>query len=522
MKVVSPEQMSEIEGRAIDERGIPGELLMERAGRAVADGVCELAGLAGVARPSVLVVAGKGNNAGDAFVAARILAGRDARAGVWLAGETGKVRGDARTHLEKMLAAGVRMRQMPLEQDWSDAGALDERWDIVVDGLLGTGLRGIPEGAVAGAIALVNRLSKRSLVVAVDVPSGLDAGTGRPGGDQAVVADLTVTMGFPKRGLLTPTGIEYTGSLRVADIGIPADLADHIKNAMELIDAGEVSLLFKRRPRCSHKGSFGHVLIVGGSAGYGGAVAMAAKGALRSGAGLVTVFTPRSVAAGVAASVQEAMVHGVKETDSGALSSDFWLSAGKDPDDFDSILVGPGMGVHDECRRVVTDLLRRCRVPLVLDADALNVQKSGERLIPLASCPVTISPHPGELARFMAVDTAAIQADRLKAALDAAEVANATVVLKGSGTIVAERDKVPVVNMTGNPGMATGGSGDVLAGVIAGLLGQGLCPFDAARAAVYIHGRAGDRAAWRWSQAGLVAGDVIGEIPFVMKELCGR
>lgn len=521
MKIVSSEQIRDIDRHAIHDCGISGDVLMERAGCAVADNVCGLSRLAGFARPSILGIAGKGNNAGDVFAAARILAASGVDLEVWLAGDAGKIGGDARTHMERMLAAGVTMRQMPEEQDWLNSDVFARHWDIVIDGLLGTGLHGTVKDVMAGAIALVNRLSRRSLIVAVDVPSGLDADTGVPR-NEAVLADMTVTMAFPKQGLITSTGIEYTGSLVVADIGLPAHSADHIDSSLELIEDGEIRSLFKRRPRHAHKGVFGHVLVIGGSEGFGGAVAMAARAALRAGAGLVSVFTPRSVAGVVAASVQEAMVHGTKETSAGTLSSYFWPLEGRDLSMFDAVLVGPGMGTNGECRKVVIEILRSCTVPLVLDADALNVQKEADKLIPSAACAVTITPHPGELARFMAEPADAIQANRVKAALDAAAATNATVVLKGAGTIVAERAKTPFVNMNGNPGMATGGSGDVLAGVIAGLLGQGFSPFDASRAAVYIHGRAGDRAAWRLSQTGIVAGDLIQEIPFVMKELCGR
>ncbi|MEI6970613.1 MAG: NAD(P)H-hydrate dehydratase [bacterium] len=523
MKVVSPAQMKEMDERTMRECGVPGEMLMERAGGAVADAVCELVDLGRISRPSVFVAAGKGNNAGDAFVAARVLAARGIRVDVWLAAEAGSVGGDARTHMDRMLAAGVRMREMHRERDWSCTTAPDAGWNVVVDGLLGTGLRGGVHGTMAGAIAMINRLSERCLVVAIDVPSGLDADTGVVSGD-AVLADLTVTMGFAKRGMLTPAGKEHTGSLMVADIGIPSAFADSISGGVELIVFEEVRQLFKRRRRDAHKGSFGHVLVVGGSAGYSGAAAMAAQGALRSGAGLVSVITPRSVAAQVAANAQEAMVHPAKETEAGTLSSDFMVASGRGRslEGFDAVLVGPGMGTHDECRKVVVDLLRRCRVPLVLDADALNVQKKSDNLIPAANCPVVMTPHAGELARFMADETRSVEANKVEAALGAAAVTSAIVVLKGAGTVVAGNGRTPHVNMTGNPGMATGGTGDVLAGIIVGLLGQGFAPFEAARAAVYIHGRAGDVAAWRLSQAGMLAGDVIREIPFVMRGLCGR
>jgi len=220
--------------------------------------------------------------------------------------------------------------------------------------------------------------------------------------------------------------------------------------------------------------------------------------------------------------VQEAMVHAGEETSSGTFRLNFWPAGMEELRPFDAILIGPGMGTQNDCRIAVMDIIRRCKVPLVLDADALNVHKKRDRLIPTAMCPVTITPHPGELALFMGEEVSDIQANRLSASQRAVEAVKATVVLKGAGTIVAGPGKTPAMNMTGNPGMASGGSGDVLAGIIVGLLGQGLSPFDASRAGVYIHGRAGDMAAWRLSQAGMLAGDIITGIPLVMRELCGR
>jgi NAD(P)H-hydrate epimerase len=521
MKVISAEQMRGLEGRAIAECGISGESLMERAGRGVADSVSELARISGVARPKVLLAAGKGNNGGDAFVAARILVEQGIEVEVWLAGTSDQISGDAKTQMDKMSESGVRMRQMPLESDWDGISAIDMHWDIVVDGLIGTGLKGAVKGLTASAIAFVNRASRRSLVMAIDLPSGLNADIQETVGE-AVHADLTVTMGLPKHGLLTASGIECVGSLKVVDLGISPAFLQHLECPLELIVAEEVGALFRRRPRNAHKGSFGHVLIIGGSAGRSGAIVMAAQAALRSGVGLVSVVTPRSVWSNVAASMKEAMVFAGEETTSGVLTPDFWPDGVKDLKAFDAVLVGPGMGTQDECRLVVMDIIRRCKVPLVLDADALNVHKRRDRLIPTATCAVIMTPHPGELARFMAEDVAGIQSDRLGACRRAVEATKATVVLKGAGTLVAASGEKPAVNMTGNPGMAKGGSGDILAGIIVGLLGQGLAPFAASRAGVYIQGRAGDRAALRLSQAGMLASDIIDDIPFVMRELCGR
>jgi len=521
MKVISAAQMRDIDARMIREYGVSGEALMERAGCSVANCVRDLARSQNIANPSVLFVAGKGNNGGDAFVAARILAGCGATVELWLATEAAQVAGYARTYMDQAVAAGIPVKEMPSEKDWDDAIDGCVRRDVIVDGLLGTGFKGPVHGVIRHAIMVINYMSARSLVVAIDIPSGLDADSGMPH-DEAVVADVTVTMGLPKHGLVSRSGVEYTGSLLVAEIGIPPSLIEELPWEAELVEASGVSALFMRRPRESHKGSYGHLLIAGGSAGYSGAVIMAAKGALRSGVGLVTAFVPHSISSVVAAGVQEAMVRGMAEGNAGVLSSGALLSVLENVEKFDAILVGPGMGTDDQCRLLVLDLIRRCRTPLVIDADALNVQKVREHILPAAACPVVITPHPGELARFLGSEVETIQADRLRIARETAETTNTTVLLKGAGSVIAEAGRIPAINMSGNPGMATGGTGDVLAGVVGGLLAQGLGPFDAACAAAYLHGRAGDRAAWRLSQAGMVAGDVIDGLPSAFREVCGR
>ncbi|MDD4870839.1 MAG: NAD(P)H-hydrate dehydratase [Kiritimatiellae bacterium] len=521
MKVVTSAQMRELDNRMIKEFGVPGEVLMERAGTGVADIVHCLARVSGYAKPFVHLFAGRGNNGGDAFVAARCLKEQDVDVDVWLAGAAEELGGDALKHLNKMKSAGISLKELPTIEDWENIPASYRGTDIVVDGILGTGITGPARGPAARAIQYINALSERSLVVSIDVPSGLNSDTGKAEGG-AVRADVTVTMGLPKTGLLEPCAIDFVGTLEVVDLGIPDELIACIGTNKELITPEDLRKVMKRRPRDSHKGVFGHLLIIGGAAGYSGAVALAAKAAVRSGVGLVTVLVPESIAPIVAGIVPEAMVHGVVETKEGSLSSICLRKWGKNIKDFSTVLVGPGMTIHEQTRFLVDMILKESSQPLVLDADALNVYTKQAKLFCNTSCPVIITPHPGELAKLMGCSVADVQSDRFGMALCAASVTGATVVLKGAGTIIAQKGLPLNVNMTGNPGMATGGMGDVLAGLISGLVAQGLIPFDAARVAVYLHGRAGDNVAWQSSQSGITAVDIIEELPGVFRELTAR
>ncbi len=523
MKLVTTAQMRQLDRRTMDELGVPGERLMERAGEGVARVVLRLSEVSGRAASCVQVLAGKGSNGGDAFVCARHLHSLGLDVSVWLAGSLAEVKGDARTHLERMKEAGLSVRELPSVKDWDRALAAGPCGDILVDGLLGTGTVGPAQGAVASAIRCINAWAQEALVVAIDLPSGLNADTGAAEGE-AVRADVTVTMGLPKKGFVVPAALDYVGSVEVVDIGIPSEFIKPLmmEEDKELITLSDLRPLMPRRARLMHKGSFGHVLVVGGARGYAGAIAMAAKAALRSGAGLVSVLTPKCVADVVAGASLESMVIAGDETDRGSLSYGFWEGWSKKIDRYDAVLVGPGLTCHDQSFQLVRSIIRDCRRPLVLDADAISVLEGQGHWIEKAHCPVVITPHPGELARLMATTVEAIQSDRSASAITASKKTGAIVVLKGAGTLVARENEPLRINLTGNPGMATGGTGDVLAGLLAGLLGQGQDPFEASCAAVYLHGRAGDRAALRKSQAGLIAGDVIEELPYVLRELNGR
>ena len=522
MRFVTCEQMRALERRAILDLALPGALLMGRAGYATARAAWLMLGDVANGRRTVTVLAGGGNNGGDGFGAARHLTVWGAKVRVLVAGERAGISGDALTHLERMTAVGLRPEFLPDPEDWVELGRQPCDADLVVDALLGTGAAGAPRGAVASAIRVAAGMAEHALVLAVDVPSGLDADTGAAQGE-AVQADLTVTFGRPKTGMARPEAWAFTGSVLVEDIGISGELGSDLESWPEMVCPLDFRDAFPARKRCAHKGDFGRVCVIAGAAGFAGAAAMAARAAARAGAGLVFVLAPRSVAPTIAALVPEAMVHGIDETPDKTpafhgVESRLGLVA-----DSDAVLVGPGMTPHEETRMIVDRLLGLLKdKPLVVDADGLNVHAGQLEAFAKSGARVFLTPHPGELARLTGKSVGAIQGDRPRAARDAADCGRCIVVLKGAGTLVASPLRVPRLNLTGNPGMATGGSGDVLAGLLAGLSAQTADMQAAAEMAVWCHGHAGDRLAWKGSQAGLIAPDLLEIMPEILRGVMSR
>ncbi len=495
MKLVSAEEMRELDRRTI-ESGIPGEELMYTAGEGLADAIKTLAGNHQLVDSPVLFVAGPGNNGGDAFVAAQLLYEEGWPVECWLAAPEQKVKGDALLFFKKMKKAGVPFQSLETSEHWTFAAASGTDAEILVDGLLGTGVSGEPRGVIADAAAFIDAQADRALVVAIDMPSAM-----------AVRADLTVTMGLPKIGSVDSEHFDCVGNIEVVDIGIPPEFLDEVEGdkTLELIHASDLAPLFPRRPRTAHKGEYGHVLCIGGSKGFSGAVTMASKAAVRSGAGLVTAFVPESIHALVAPAVPEVMVH-----------------ASMPEGNWSAIVAGPGMGRSATTREQVMHLLENPAVPVVLDADAVTVMADHLDDLVNAECPLILTPHPGEFAALFGLKVDDVQEDRFGMVRMAADKLGATVVLKGAGTLVAAPGVPVAVNMTGNPGMASGGSGDVLAGLIAGLAAQGLAPYQAACAGVWLHGKAGDLAAAEKSQASMTATDLIEKLPEAFREISCR
>lgn len=504
MRLVGSAEMREIDRTAIEVFGIPSLTLMDRAGRAVAEAALELASPKG----RVVVVCGAGNNGGDGYVAARLLrgAGRDARVLSLVPPE--RLSPDARAVREQAQRAGVA-----IDEAGELAGVEAGVGDVVVDAIFGTGLARPPEGAFAGAIALVEAARVAGArVLAVDVPSGLSADTGRPLG-ACVRADRTVTFGFQKRGLVLFPGAAYAGETAVADIGIPPEAARRVPPACELLAGAEARLLVAPRARDAHKGDAGRLLVVAGSPGKTGAAHLALTGALRGGAGLVTLAARAEVLPYALAGRPEAM--------SAALAGEGPLARGDLQAllalarEADALVIGPGIPRGAETAELLLALLARARRPAVLDADALNALAGAADGLAELGVPLLLTPHPGEMARLCGTSVEEVQADRIGVAAAKARAWGATVVLKGAGTVVADPEGPPAIVPTGNPGLASGGTGDVLAGLCGALLAGGLPPPAAGRVGAYVHGRAGDLVAARVGERGLVAGDLgeaIGEV----------
>lgn len=520
MKTVRAAAMRELDRRATHDLGIPAEVLMDRSGLGVAHHVLRLRRLASCDEQPVVLVAGRGNNGGDAFAAAFHLTKWRIPVRVLLAGRAGAVSETAAFHLRALVGCGVEVEERPDSPDWRLEPCRPSRpRGVVVDGLLGTGFTGTPRGAVRDAIAWVNASSETNRVLSIDVPSGMDADTGA--GDLMVRADMTVTLAFPKPGLLLPPALECVGQVRVVDIGIPAEWAAASEPGLELIAEDDLRPLLPRRARSSHKGTFGTVLVIGGARGFAGAAALAARAALRSGAGLVHVVTPRSVAEVIAAMVPEAMVHPVAETESGSIAGTAWPDISQIAARTSAVLVGPGLTAHEAGRAVLQKVLG-LPVSLVLDADALNLLAGSLADLSGRVAPSVLTPHPGEMARLLGTSALAVQSDRVAAVRSAAASSRAVVVLKGAGTLVHAMGQPVCVNLSGNPGMATAGSGDVLSGIVAAFLAAGTPPFGAAQLAVYLHGVAGDMAAIQGSELSLCASDVVACLPAASAELTFR
>jgi hydroxyethylthiazole kinase-like uncharacterized protein yjeF len=514
--VLTAEEMRRADRRTIDEIGLPGPVLMENAGAAVARLVKERFPQA----RRVVVLCGRGNNGGDGFVAARRLG---ARAEALLLGARDGVEGDARTHLLACERSGGRVIELAGREAWAGAVSRIEDADLLVDAVLGTGLRSAPTGLAAEAIlVIVRRFEAGVPVVAVDLPSGLPSDGGAVDWP-AARATVTVTFAAPKRGHVLPPACDHVGELVVADIGIPAECLAAAGPSLFLLEDADAAEAFPLRRRGAHKGDFGHLLVVAGSLGKTGAAVLAAGGALRAGAGLVTVATPEPCLSVVAAARAEVMTEPLPATPGGGLDDASLPRLLDLAAERDAVVLGPGLGQDPKTRALVRAFVRACPVPMVIDADGLNALApaggEGSALDVLRRETATVlTPHPGEMARLVGRRTVEVQRERPETAAALARETGAVVVLKGERTLVAEPSGRAAVAATGNPGMATGGTGDVLAGVVGSLLARHGALLSAT-AAVVVHGRAGDLAARERGEEGLTAGDVVEALPSAIESV---
>jgi len=525
LRVVTGQEMKEIDAAAIA-GGLPGTALMEAAGAAAAKAAVAMLG-ADPERRRVVILCGTGNNGGDGLVAARYLLNRKIGVQVFLAAAPDRYKGDAaRFYAALRDMAGCAVAVAPgvdaLHQALSSA-------DLIIDAMLGTGIRGAPGEPYNSWIRMVNALKAAGrAVLSLDIPSGVEADTGAVPGE-AVRADTTITFALPKLGLLLYPGAAYTGRLEVADIGIPYSWLESWDGGGEslmrrLITAEEIASLLRRRPANAHKGHFGKVAVVAGSQGMAGAAELTVTAALRGGAGLVTWVGPASLWPVMATKLTEATTSGLAEDaaapgclGTAAVPAVIELMAA-----CDVLALGPGLGRRPATLSFVREVCAAVGKPIVVDADALYALPA-ERSVLAAErrkkeAPWVLTPHPGEAAHLLGQSIAEVEKDRVGAALALARGYRCIAVLKGVPTLVADAEgRYLFLNSTGNPGMATGGSGDCLTGLVAAFLAQGMAPLKAAEAAVYFHGRAGDLAAEQKGITGLTAGDIAAYLPAAIK-----
>lgn len=514
IKVVTAKEMQQLDRRATTEYGIPSLVLMENAGSETTREM--VSAFPALLRSRVAILCGRGNNGGDGFVVARRLLDRGVTVETFLFARREDVGGDARINLEILEKRGAAPTEI---RNSGEMVALSDRIasvDVVVDALLGTGTHGAAKEILAEAIELVNRGGRP--VVAVDIPSGLMADDPEPPGP-AIRAALTVTFALPKRCLLLYPAAGYAGTIRVVPIGIPPSLCQDPDLLLGLLEPHDVASAFPRRDPAAHKGTFGHVLVIAGSVGKTGAAALASQAALRVGAGLVTLAIPQSLNDAMEAKLTEVMTEPVAETEARSISQEaldrlLRLAEGKS-----AVALGPGLGTHPSTQKLVHELLASLQLPIVLDADGINALAGRADLLAQASGAVIATPHPGELSRLLVVPRDELLRRRIPLAQDVASRLKVTLVLKTAHTIVASPSRDAVIVPTGNPGLATGGTGDVLTGLIAGLLAQGVAPRLAAQAGAYVHGLAGDLAAARIGQEAMLAGDLLNHVPDAIQQV---
>ena len=517
MKVVTAAEMRQIDQETIEGIGIPGIVLMETAGSAIVRAIeqhhptCQRIG----------IFVGKGNNGGDGIVIARQLAHIGREVHLFLVSPAESFTDAAQTNLQIAKNLGLRitttLTDVALKSDANIAYC-----ELLVDAILGTGLRGTVRDSIATVINTINDLA--TPILSVDLPSGLDADTGNPLGT-CVRADRTITIGLPKRGLLLHPGAELAGELEVVDIGFPEQVVDAQGIQVNWTTAQQVSQWLPPRPSASHKGTYGRVLVIAGSTGMTGAAALASEAALRAGAGLVTLATPQHLNPILEGLLPEVMTLPLPETESGSLSASATSTILEFAEKTKSVLaIGPGLSQDPDTVALVHQLVRENQaqglgLPLVIDADGLNAISQASEIVSFLNKETVLTPHPGEMARLTNTAVPILEKNRIGTAQQFATEAGVTLVFKGAPTVTGYANGDVWINSTGNPGMATGGMGDVLTGIIAGLMAQGHSSETAATLGVYIHGLAGDRVAETLGMHGLIASDVLKAVPEAISSL---
>ena len=507
IKVATAKEMQNIDRVTISKFGIAGSVLMERAGLSVVGKINTL-----YPGKKIAVLCGGGNNGGDGFVIARELHNQGRKVEVFMTSVPAKLKGDAKTNYNIAKKFGVPVSPARKFLNTRLSGHY-----LIVDALLGTGLSKDIKGTLSDVIKKANRLP--CPVMAVDIPSGISSDTGQIMGT-AMKANVSVTFGLPKRGHLIYPGAEYTGRLFIEDIGFPASLINSDKIKINLFRSDDAISLLPARAKSSHKGTFGHVLLIAGSRGKTGAALMAAKACLKAGAGLMTIGTAETVVNSLQSRVTEEMLLPLNDKGNGTIS----YTAANSIIKFlkvrgDVLVIGPGLSVDDEIKTLVAEVVTHSKVPVVIDADGLNALAGNTGVLKKCKSPLILTPHPGEMSRLEGTGAGREVPDRITRALSFARKTKTFLVLKGVPTVTATPEGTAFINSSGNPGMATAGTGDVLTGMIASFLAQGLPPAHASALGVYMHGYAGDIVADKKGQESMVASDIINELPNVFRSI---
>ena len=514
--LATAEQMREFDRRAIDGLRIPGILLMENAGRGFVDALERETGP--VRGKKITVICGKGNNAGDGFVIARHCATRGAAVSVECVAPASSLSGDPAVQylgLKRLAGPAKPPAARITLSRFTGAGPAP---DIIVDALFGTGFVGNIRAPYDKAIGWINR--QKAFVASVDIPSGVNGTTGAAA-EPAVRAGLTVTMGLVKTGHVAGAGRDLSGKVVVVDLGVPASIFSTPPLPVMRVERGDAAAMLPRRERTAHKYSVGKVFILGGSKAFTGAPALTALAALRSGCGAVILGIPASIQPILARKLTEVILLPLPETRAGTVGPDAFEMIMEKFSWADAVAIGPGLGRDPETDALLLSLLQTERTPIVLDADGLTACAGNVSVLKRRKGETVLTPHTGELSRLLGVSAESIEEDRITAARDAAKAFRSTLVLKGAPTITASAKGRCVVNSTGNPGMATIGSGDVLTGVIVSLLAQGASAEEAAWGGAFVHGAAGDAVAQQFGERSLLAGDLLDALPGVLRSLEG-
>ncbi|MDW8002260.1 MAG: NAD(P)H-hydrate dehydratase [Deltaproteobacteria bacterium] len=511
MKVMSPERMAKYDNYAINEWGIPSSVLMENAGRSVFRLIKETY-MNGKKR--IVVIAGRGNNGGDGFVVARYAKMEGYEVTVFLLGKKSELKGDALLNMELYEKTGGQI--LEITENFDEVRSYLEKTDIIVDAIFGTGLSKEVQGLEKEAIEAINDLGKT--VVSIDIPSGLNGKTGKPQ-PVSVMACHTFTFGYPKLGHVLFPGVQYTGRLTVIDISIPRHAEEILGWDAEVIDGCLIRSLLKERPPESHKGNYGHAVVIAGSKGKTGAAYMASVAALKIGAGLVTLVIPESLNPILETKTTEVMTFPVPDRNKGHFTMDGFEMTKEFVSDKDVVILGPGLSQEEEAMEFARRIFLETDKPFVIDADGINAFKDEPDLLRNGKNRTLITPHPGEFSRLIKKSTREINEDRIGIGLGFVKSYEIALVLKGARTLIFDEAGRIYINPTGNPALAKGGSGDILTGFIGGLKSQGYSLVEAAILGTYLHGYIADRYVEKYSDMDLLAMDLLCDLGLAIREI---